>query len=177
MTRYPDKGVLQFFIADDDLYGMNFDDQCAQEKFRVVWHPDPDPTNAQTDFSFLPERKYFPVGDGSATLSVDNRFEEMMDELDGELEESDADYDIDDLWDRYDELYGGAGHKLLGYPGFVQQDPREGDEFELLFQLDSDGNNAVHVQWGDVGIGNFFIRPADLAKRDFSRVMYNWDCG
>ena len=27
----------------------------------------------------------------------------------------------------------------------------------------------------DGGIGNFYIRPEDLARRDFSKVMYYWD--
>lgn len=30
--------------------------------------------------------------------------------------------------------------------------------------------------WGDGGIGNFFIRKADLLKRDFSKVLYDWSC-
>ena len=43
---------------------------------------------------------------------------------------------------------------------------------ELLLQLDSDDQ----MMWGDVGVGGFFIAPEDLAKADFSRVMYTWDC-
>ena len=27
----------------------------------------------------------------------------------------------------------------------------------------------------DAGIGAFFIRPEDLRRRDFSRVLYTWD--
>jgi uncharacterized protein YwqG len=29
--------------------------------------------------------------------------------------------------------------------------------------------------WGDSGTGTFFIRRADLKKRDFSKVAYYWD--
>ena len=32
------------------------------------------------------------------------------------------------------------------------------------------------IMWGDVGICNFFISPEALKRRDFSRVLYNWDC-
>ncbi|MBO7381562.1 MAG: DUF1963 domain-containing protein, partial [Neisseriaceae bacterium] len=32
------------------------------------------------------------------------------------------------------------------------------------------------IMWGDAGVGNFFITADDLKKRDFSRVLYNWDC-
>lgn len=76
------------------------------------------------------------------------------------------------------ELYdlSPGGHKVGGYPNFTQGDPRQKPgEWTLLFQLDSDP--ALNLMWGDVGTANFFIRPADLKKRDFSRVAYHWDCG
>ncbi|WP_169816516.1 DUF1963 domain-containing protein [Deinococcus marmoris] len=49
------------------------------------------------------------------------------------------------------------------------EDPRV-----LLFQLDSDDD--LEVMWGAVGIANFFIPLEDLARADFRRVAYNWDC-
>ena len=67
-------------------------------------------------------------------------------------------------------------HKLGGYAYFTQWDPRETEgeirDYMLLFQMDSDD----HIIWGDVGVGNFFINPSDLKKKDFSKVFYNWDC-
>lgn len=74
--------------------------------------------------------------------------------------------------------------RMGGYPYFTQSDPRYKDELSghtvLLFQSDSENGgegweNAVC--WGDMGVANFFIRPEDLARRDFSNVLYNWDCG
>jgi uncharacterized protein YwqG len=38
--------------------------------------------------------------------------------------------------------------------------------------MDSDQD----IMWGDVGVGNFFIDYNDLLKKDFSKVLYNWDC-
>ncbi len=70
-----------------------------------------------------------------------------------------------------------------GYPYFTQDDPRNGKpEFSdidvVLFQLDSEWNgDGDLVMWGDSGVGNFLISRADLINRDFSRVLYNWDCG
>jgi uncharacterized protein YwqG len=29
--------------------------------------------------------------------------------------------------------------------------------------------------WGDTGVGHFFIREADLLKRDFTKVWFDWD--
>ena len=76
----------------------------------------------------------------------------------------------------------GAKHQIGGYPDFTQSDMRrEGDL--LLFQMDSEfltdenGNQTGNeILWGDMGIANFFIRAEDLQRRDFSRVLYNWDC-
>lgn len=71
---------------------------------------------------------------------------------------------------------GPGGHKVGGFPDFTQQDPRRPeDDLMLLFQLDSD--ERLGLMWGDVGTANFFIRPGDLKRRDFSRVAYNWDSG
>ena len=65
----------------------------------------------------------------------------------------------------------------MGYPNFTQDDPRgynEINEHILLLQIDSDDDNDI--MWGDCGIANFFIHPDDLAKQDFSQLVYNWDC-
>lgn len=85
---------------------------------------------------------------------------------------------IDDFMDENGKDWGG-GHKIGGYPGFMQWDPRgEGDSHDmLLFQLDSDCHNSEdRVLWGDCGIGNFFINREKLKNCDFSDVIYNWDC-
>jgi uncharacterized protein YwqG len=76
-----------------------------------------------------------------------------------------------------------TGHRMDGYPFFTQNDPRSEDidyrEFDtLLFQLDSEMRDRRElVCWGDLGVGNFFINREALKRRDFSRVLYNWDCG
>ena len=66
-----------------------------------------------------------------------------------------------------------------GYAYFTQTDPREivpDEEWLLLFELQSSmREDQPAVMWGDVGIGAFFIRPEDLRKRDFSKVLYTWD--
>eukprot|EP00760_Papus_ankaliazontas_P039298 PhM_4_TR9523/c1_g1_i1/m.83161/K14776/DDX10, DBP4; ATP-dependent RNA helicase DDX10/DBP4 len=82
---------------------------------------------------------------------------------------------IIDAADGHDINSGGC--KLGGYATFVQCDPREDnagyDGLELLLQIDSEGPICI----GDSGVMNFFIKPEKLAKKDFSEVLYNWDCG
>lgn len=106
-----------------------------------------------------------------------------LNQIDNELCEALFDND-EDREDRED-----CGTRMGGYAYFTQDDPRRdtdkyGDFQVMLFQSDSENGNPNgderayedEIMWGDVGVANFFISAADLAKRDFSRVLYNWDC-
>ena len=119
---------------------------------------------------------------GPADGQFDALFAQVWEEVTGQpppkpdfrdfLEEPDRDYLYDQLWS--------SGHHLLGWPCFVQYDPREtGSPYRaLLFQLDSDWTETeTYVMWGDGGVGNFFIDPEKLKRWDFSDVFYTWDCG
>ena len=78
----------------------------------------------------------------------------------------------------YDQLWATGSH-LLGWPHFTQADPREEDGRygTVLFQMASDWEEEeTYVMWGDAGVGNFFIDLEKLKQRDFSDVLYNWDC-
>lgn len=189
-TAYPGKGLLQFFIAPDDYYGANFDGDYSveglsqQRNFRVVYWPDtsgPGQTlQPQADDDFMtphspdkPRRMSFSAGEERLSSS-DYRFDQLFGgnaygKFEAWAETNGHDKRVID--DIYLEL-DGAGHKFGGYPYFTQSDPRSEGPYELLLQLDTD----EHMMWGDAGVGAFFIDPADLAKGDFSRVMYNWDC-
>ena len=79
-----------------------------------------------------------------------------------------------------------VGTRMGGYPHFEQEDLRGYEDnglsghTVLLFQSDSENGGEGWenmVCWGDAGVANFFITPEDLARRDFSNVLYNWDCG
>ena len=41
---FPKSGLLQFWILNDDVYGMSFDDITCQDTFRIVYHKDIDNT-------------------------------------------------------------------------------------------------------------------------------------
>ena len=75
-------------------------------------------------------------------------------------------------------LASGQGSKLGGYPFFTQEDPRTYGDYPtfdtLLLQIDTD--DELDIMWGDSGVANFFIALEDLKKRNFSKVLYNWDC-
>lgn len=197
----PAQGLLQFFIGQDDVFGIDFDQPDSQKDFRVVYHPEPDPaltleqiqalelpTHVEADLctpvireaAFTAEKTVGYMGPGDCRFEA--LFREAVRAVTGEdIGEKNA-YQYFDKADRdyfYDQL-SAAGHRLLGYPFFTQYDPREpeGPYDTLLFQLDSDmaEDRKDLVLWGDCGVGNFFINREDLLCRDFSRILYNWDC-
>jgi uncharacterized protein YwqG len=43
-----------------------------------------------------------------------------------------------------------------------------------LLQIASDN---INISWGDGGLAHFFIQKQDLINRDFSNIIYYWDCG
>jgi uncharacterized protein YwqG len=188
LEQFPQSGILQFYIAHDDLYGLNFDDQRQQNTFRVLYWQDvlQDESKLLTDFSFINDNEedlapftgeyalafelaQAPVSIGDATFSSYLHREAYTGADDSEA-----------FYEAYSELFAATGHKIGGYPFFTQSDPREYDdamkEYILLFQMDTDDANGLDIMWGDCGVANFFIHPDDLKNKDFSKVLYNWDC-
>ncbi|MCD9033483.1 DUF1963 domain-containing protein [Luteimonas sp. Y-2-2-4F] len=189
LPGYPRDGLLQFFVADDDLYGAVFDGgapetvQTEQRGFRVAYWPDLEreatglPIVASDRLPHdprAPRRMRFVRAD-ETMRSGDYRFQALFG---GDFHAAIEAFavarglDADLLAEALHERLGGQGHKLGGYPFFTQADPRSGGERELLLQLDSDDA----MMWGDSGVGHFFVAPGDLARADFGGVLYNWDC-
>lgn len=188
LPGYPVSGFLQFYISvDDDVWGIDFDDSRSQKNFRVLYFEEHEVENHKTDFSFLQEtitsdnspvhkphtlsfsikEEYIGLGDvryenngGKIVNRISDKYPEIKEYLEDSL---------------YDE-FSPSGHKIGGYAYFTQSDPREYDDvlkdYIVLLQIDSDDE----IMWGDSGVANFFIHPDDLAKKDFSKVLYNWDC-
>lgn len=196
----PAQGLLQFFIGQDDVFGIDFDQPDSQKDFRVVYHPEPDPaltleqiqaldlpTHVEADCCtpvfqeavFTAEKTVGYMGPEDGRF--DALFREVVRAVTGEdIGEQNAYQYLGDADCRcLNDQLNNTGHRLLGYPFFTQYDPREPDSpyDTLLFQLDSDMIDRKDlVLWGDCGVGNFFINREDLLHRDFSRILYNWDC-
>jgi uncharacterized protein YwqG len=189
LEDFPQKGILQFYIADDDLYGMDFDNPSEQNGFRVLYFAEIDKENFQRDLPLI-TAEFTPLGNNLETHQI--TFE--VDEEYAGLNDANLEASLADRLDEFNEIIeaneyqiadwfnneiSNAGHKIGGYADFTQEDPRKYDEEKfkryntLLFQMDS----VNGVCWGDVGVGNFFISLENLKKLDFSDVLYNWDCG
>ncbi|WP_369937393.1 YwqG family protein [Xanthomonas tesorieronis] len=192
LRGYPTHGMLQFFIGGDDFYGANLDGATelaalsAQRNFRVVYWPQSDPSARQAEVPLPaadtlpfdpahPRAMQFSVGEepiGSADVHFEQALGRPLDEVTAAYASRHA-LPQDDVDEALYEALNRSGHKLGGYPQFTQEDPRKPQDAQvLLLQLDSDDA----MMWGDSGIANFFIDPADLERGDFSRVAYNWDC-
>ncbi|WP_407538796.1 DUF1963 domain-containing protein [Deinococcus radiomollis] len=187
----PTTGLLRFFIGADVLMGCRFEaDRQPQDTYRVLYteRPITDDSRLDSSVSVWPsEVEQISPLESSHSLKITGTLTEMpmtvSDRLFGDtigidfLDDADSPDDGLQLGEYLEEQYREAsevGHQLGGYPTFTQFDPRTREQpHVLLFQLCSD---ALGVMWGDAGIGNFFIHPDELARRDFSRVFYNWDC-
>jgi uncharacterized protein YwqG len=207
-TELPKEGMLQFFITvDDDVFGMDFDDPVSQKDFRVVFHDTVRQDVTEEQVQALDIVRAEEVDDygtpifRQAALSFRTGIDYMSSDIEGfstvfvqavkavtgeEIDQENwyeyFEEDTDD--DNYlSEELSGLGHKMLGYPGFIQFDPREDKEDRkyydtLLLQIDSDmgEDGEDYVLWGDCGVANLFINKEALIKRDFSNILYNWDC-
>ncbi len=189
LEPFPSEGILQFYIDDDEWFGADPIHPTSGYNFRVLFFDkiEEDEKRLERDFSWLREFGELPVEPGvsyplkfelknEAVPLSDYRFVQLLGE-DFFVPFGERQWDI---MDAYTKLNNAGGHKLGGYAFFTQQDPRYrfaeamGGGWELLFQLDSDPK--IHCMWGDMGVGNFFIKKEDLIKRDFSKVLYHWDC-
>lgn len=188
LPDFPQTGLLQFFIdGRDDCWGINWDDPADPAGFRVRYIetvPDTVPaaeisTTPWDESTCMPMEetdlyRLIPTADTQAIPYDDFRFEDCLQRYCSDLIGAGGLSALDD--DVMDELIDHCDTpacQVGGYPFFTQSDPRSDEEWGiLLFQLDS----VENILWGDVGVANFFIRPADLKARDFSHVWYNWDC-
>lgn len=192
--RLPQQGMLQFFIANDDMYGLN--------NYCVVYHEKIDssmtkqrllemdiPTGLDADTEYTPvfrEAVVDVVKKETYMGPSDIRFEdvfrcamkEMLGKDIGDKESWEVLSDEEHTY-LYENLLN-DGHHMLGYPYFTQDDPRRdcSDYYDtLLIQIDSEMiGREDYILWGDSGVGNFFINSKELVQKDFSQVLYNWDC-
>jgi uncharacterized protein YwqG len=195
LEDFPVRGILQFYISDEGGYGLNHETLTAQKGFRVVYHEEvsPDaplaalPEMPGSDAPFPVEgelRLYFEKG----TMVMDPgdfRFDRLLLQFYNEVIPTSRARALDRVPEKVvDEVYDSiatSGHHVGGYPFFAQLDPREYNDYlcehtVLLLQVDSERAGTYSINWGDGGSCHFFIRPDDLAARDFVEVLYSWDC-
>ena len=201
LADFPEKGILQFFVLNDEdgLLGLDFGNQTVQDSFRVIYHKKIEEFYDENELKSI----YNPYNFEESYITNDNESYKMNFELTSEKERfEDMFYHIftkickekglkqtqeDWLYRKllnfmqYSENYYS---QCDGFAFFTQDDPREYNEeykkFDtVLFQLNSEFDENTRnwkVCIGDAGVINFFINRENLKNKDFSEILYNWDC-
>ena len=192
--RLPDCGMLQFFILNDDSWGLEYGNE-KKNSYRVVYHKSinysfsPDslgeiPTMPDDNSPIFKEClitfEQFTDSEGVSSAGFDKVFRRAVKDITKKSTRSSI-YDYFSDEENPGKGLISDGHKLFGYPFFTQDDPRESKEYSrfdtLLLQLDSEYTAKKKViMWGDGGIANFFINSEALKRLDFTDILYNWDC-
>jgi uncharacterized protein YwqG len=82
-------------------------------------------------------------------------------------------------------LHTFKNHQIGGWAEFVHEDRLTHYHFmpdvlqllQLGVHIESvKDQNDVRWEFGENAIAHLFISPQNLAKRNFSRVLYTWDC-
>jgi uncharacterized protein YwqG len=198
----PTSGMLQFFITDDDIMGVDYENPTKQNNFRVIYHETINynitkeeieklniPNSNEKTVECFPITKECKISLNKGVDYItygDIHFEDFFPIAYKEVFKKEPKKEItyinileNDERNRLDHELGfsKSSHKMLGYSFFTQDDPRYDKKYRdydtLLLQIDSQGD---YVLWGDCGVGNFFIPKKSLLEKDFSDVLYNWDC-
>ena len=202
LKDFPQKGILQFFVFDDDdaMFGLDFDNPTTQDTFRVIYY---DEIKEFYDEKEL-ENIYKPHNYEESFLTNNNESYKIKFELRTEKERfEEAIYNVFDKLCKEKNLeqhqedwlyrkilniemeYSEESHSQCdGFAFFTQNDPREFEEKykkydTVLFQLDSEYDENTK-KWkvciGDAGVLNFSINREKLKNKDFTEILYNWDC-
>lgn len=205
LPDYPDAGLLQLFVARDDLHGADFDAPDKSD-VRLVWHPDGAlggrtvppprlPKYADPDddgYSFTPfvddrVRDDGVVLCGRAMSLAPQSYSRPVERLCAKLGIDARARAVEPLLDANDEDRPRDCHHVGGHPTFVQNDYR----MDIAYPPEERGKPSPWrdhdrvlfqltsrdgLQWGDVGEANVMVRRADLLARDFSRAIFWWDC-
>ena len=187
LPDFPAQGVLQFFVANDDMNGMDLDD-LANGDIALQWRDDVAGPGRMETPPPLPGR------DVNCSPWVDDAARAHGRPLDATAVLQQAvwgDWRIDARWEGWlnrpgfqeleDSVMEPPGaprqcHHVGGQPVYVQDDVRRDPRYRAydrcLLRLTSD----KALQWGDVGEAVFLIPEAALRARDWRQAIFTWDC-
>lgn len=187
LQDFPQKGLLQFFISTSILEApAAHHESIFQHFFKVRFIANPDVTQVTDDaFTSNDFDENFPIEEELALTY--RHIKEPVSALDYRLAQYYGQYlaffqprinDSEDIHEIYTQHYLGAGHKMGGYPYFIEEDVRSNSALlkrydSLLIQIDSNDDDGI--MWGDSGVGHFFINREKLLQQDFSDILFHWE--
>ena len=201
-TLYPKKGLLQFWIAATEapLYGLDYEAPCSNDFKRVIHYPTfgealpiddfiNDYTFDDENLPFNFKRQFaLHFKKDTESISLEERaasqffFEKWNEAFSTHITTIDEFFDEvpDDICEEINAylLKEPTGHKIGGYPYFIEYDPREENDPHtfLLLQIDIDNIEGEEICWGNLGgIANFFISSEDLDNCKFDNIFFHWE--
>ena len=201
-TLYPKKGLLQFWIAATEapLYGLDYEAPCSNDFKQVIYYPDfgealpiddfiNDYTFDNENLPFNSKRQFaLHFKKDTESISLEERaatqlfFEKWNEAFSTHITTIDEFFDEvpDDICEEINAylLKEPTGHKIGGYPYFIEYDPREENDPHtfLLLQIDIDNVEGEEICWGNLGsVANFFISPEDLDNCKFDNIFFHWE--
>ena len=197
-TLYPKKGLLQFWIAATEapLYGLDYEAPCSNDFKRVIYYPTFGEALPIDDYTFDDEnlpfnsKRQFALHfkKDTESISLEERaatqffFEKWNEAFSTHITTIDEFFDEvpDDICEEINAylLKEPTGHKIGGYPYFIEYDPREENDPHtfLLLQIDIDNIEGEEICWGNLGgIANFFISSEDLDNCKFDNIFFHWE--
>ena len=201
-TLYPKKGLLQFWIAamEAPLYGLDYEAPCSNDFKRVIHYPTfgealpiddfiNDYTFDDENLPFNSKRQFaLHFKKDTESISLEERaatqffFEKWNEAFSTHITTIDEFFDEvpDDICEEINAylLKEPTGHKIGGYPYFIEYDPRKENAPHtfLLLQIDIDNIEGEEICWGNLGgIANFFISSEDLDNCKFDNIFFHWE--
>ena len=180
---FPREGLMQIFVASDELYGCGFPSR-NRTGFTVVYHADTGGLATVDPYAGRPPELTVFDGDlhsSGRPLAFEPR--EMVPTPEHYLiaaefdviweQHKDADYG---RFDNYYRAQYGPDIYLGGYPRFTQYDIRSPEQFADFDQVIMQFGAPRDMMWGDMGEACFLMRREDLQDRAFEKAIYSWDC-
>lgn len=181
---FPEKGVLRFYVQEEPIYGMDYQNPCAQKNWRVLYDPEePEdmPVTGKEEITEFAVKGCFCLQPSAAAEPLAPPDYRFMDSFNRYLLRYGRFKAIG--WDEYDAVkarYPLRGNKIGGYMWSTQDDPRAKEVYQkydtVLLQIDSCYRGDCQISFGDDGVALFLIPQDKLKARDFSDVMFWWDC-
>lgn len=205
LEGFPTEGILQFFITDDDMLGMHDEYReglVTQKYFRVLYHSMVDTSETKKVFADIPTSSAATMAifaTGACALSFEKKTEfvpthgfdtklnfngydledylceEVFPELDyEEVKKISEQYRTANKEEFLDDTLGGYAYAIQGdIRNYYKSHLRD---YQQLLQISTQPQAGI-LHFASTASAHLYIPPEDLKKRDFSKVVYSWNCG
>lgn len=170
VVTFPHEGLLQFFTAPDDLYGMNIDNYSEPDKGSLTLVRLISTDDLTDDYDVEPTDQYSPLNQPEARVYLEPVVKKS-EPFGGTNEREDA---LDDNVDDDDAPWPDSPLYFGSCPAFTQQDFRGDDN---PYQVFAGSDSGEHVMWGDSGIASWWLVDTETVAADtLTDAFIYWDC-